>query len=274
MSSKAFFDEIRAHVFNGHMSQSQVDGVSRIMAYRDASYPDVTDAQMAYVLATVKWETDHTMQPCREIGGSKMRYAPYYGRGLVQLTWRRNYEHYHCENNPDKLLEWPTSLHVLFDGMTKGFFTGKKLSDYISGRKVDYVGARRIINGTDHADQIARLATAFKAAVPLWDKNAASPAPQPKSVFEEIGDFFNPPWARRSAPPANAPPPGPLHGEKTKLASAIVAALGALSVLDWDVVISNPKTGYTLIVSALITSVGHTYLPHILWWILPKERQA
>jgi hypothetical protein len=44
-------------------------------------------------------------------------------------------------------------------GMRNGSFTGKKLSDYISGTTADYVNARRIINGTDRAELIAGYAT-------------------------------------------------------------------------------------------------------------------
>jgi putative chitinase len=43
-------------------------------------------------------------------------------------------------------------------GMRHGSFTGKKLSDYISGAQLDYRGARRIINGHDQAALIAAYA--------------------------------------------------------------------------------------------------------------------
>jgi len=45
--------------------------------------------------------------------------------------------------------------------MERGLFTGKKLSDYITETKTDYVGARKIINGTDHAQKIADLANEY-----------------------------------------------------------------------------------------------------------------
>lgn len=50
----------------------------------------------------------------------------------------------------------------MVDGMEAGRFTGKKLSDYLPG---DYVNARRIINGTDKAEQIAGYARQFEAAL-------------------------------------------------------------------------------------------------------------
>ena len=50
-------------------------------------------------------------------------------------------------------------------GMREGWFTTKKLSDYIKNGKADYVGARRIINGTDEARKIAGYAEIFEKAL-------------------------------------------------------------------------------------------------------------
>ncbi|MGL5034116.1 MAG: hypothetical protein ACRC6M_09990, partial [Microcystaceae cyanobacterium] len=50
------------------------------------------------------------------------------------------------------------SLFIIINGMKDGIFTSKKLSDYIAGSRVDFVNARRIINGTDRADLIAGYA--------------------------------------------------------------------------------------------------------------------
>ncbi|MBW4976534.1 hypothetical protein KZZ08_23320, partial [Roseovarius mucosus] len=50
-------------------------------------------------------------------------------------------------------------------GTREGWFTGKKLSDYLGGGKADWKGARRIINGQDRAAEIALHAQAFAAAL-------------------------------------------------------------------------------------------------------------
>jgi hypothetical protein len=42
--------------------------------------------QIAYILATAEWES--SFSPIEEIGGRNKPYAPYYGRGYVQLTHR------------------------------------------------------------------------------------------------------------------------------------------------------------------------------------------
>ncbi len=43
--------------------------------------------------------------------------------------------------------------------------TGKRLSDYIKPGSVDYLNARRIVNGTDRAEQIAGYAREYERAL-------------------------------------------------------------------------------------------------------------
>lgn len=150
----------------GRLSQSQVNGFTRILD--EAERRGTTLMHLAYMLATVRWETNRTMQPVREMGGEKyLRSKPYYpwvGEGLVQVTWEVNAKKFGAKK-PGDLMTWPIALVALFDGMEKGMFTGRKLSHYISPPKIDYVNARRIINGTDHAKDIAKLAVSFQAAL-------------------------------------------------------------------------------------------------------------
>ena len=54
---------------------------------------------------------------------------------------------------------------IMIYGMREGWFTNKKLSDYIKAGKADYVGARRIINGTDAARKITGYAETFEKAL-------------------------------------------------------------------------------------------------------------
>jgi putative chitinase len=175
MNFQIFFDDVRNSLFGGKLSQGQVEGMENIINYSTVSLD-----QLAYVLATVKWETAHTMQPIKEYGSTaylkSKPYWPYYGRGLVQLTWKDNYAKYGLDKTPDKALEWDSSLFVLFDGMTKGLFTGKKLDDYINDNKRDYINARRIINGTDRAKEIAQIADAYRTALIAAQDPVAPPA--------------------------------------------------------------------------------------------------
>jgi hypothetical protein len=136
------------------------------------------NAQIAYVLATTQWETSQTFKPVREAfwqseewRKKNFRYYPYYGRGFVQLTWKNNYEKYSellnidLVNNPDLAMDSKVALFVLVHGFKTGTFTGRKISDYISSNHTDFINARRCINGTDHALEIARLAEKFLRAM-------------------------------------------------------------------------------------------------------------
>ncbi|TWB19529.1 putative chitinase [Rhizobium sp. ERR 1071] len=89
----------------------------------------------------------------------------YRGRGLVQITGHDNYAKYGIGDNPDQALDPTKAVEILFDGMTNGRFTGKKLSDFFNATVTDWLGARQIINGTDRAADIAGYAKKFLAAI-------------------------------------------------------------------------------------------------------------
>ena len=134
--------------------------------------------QAAYVLATAAWETNHTFEPVREAYWVKdaeawrkknLRYYPWYGRGLVQLTWEDNYRRagkaigVDLIKNRDAALEPGNAVKILVKGMIEGWFTGKKLSDYITLKRSEFIAARAIINGKDKAQEIAALAMKYDA---------------------------------------------------------------------------------------------------------------
>jgi hypothetical protein len=149
---------------------------------------DITDYRWAaYMLATVRHECANQWQPIEEFGRGKGRkyglpvtvtdaneeaYTNvYYGRGYVQLTWRDNYLAIgHAVGladglmlHPELALEPMHAYKIMSYGMRHGSFTGKKLGDYISGTKCDYVNARRVINALDRAELIARYARQFES---------------------------------------------------------------------------------------------------------------
>ena len=167
MDRADFFDHIRQSVFGSKMTQSQVEGVTKILDYRDSNWPKMSDDELSYVLATATHETGHKMQPVREAGGERYlrskHYYPWVGEGLVQVTWEVNAKKFGAKK-PGDLMTWPLALRALFEGSIKGRFTGRKLADYIGNGRVDYVGARRIINGTDRAKLVAHYARGYRAA--------------------------------------------------------------------------------------------------------------
>lgn len=143
---------------------------------------------LAYMLATAWHETAHTMKPIEEYGKGKGRpygtnidihggrYTElphrYYGRGYVQLTWLTNYVNMSrilnldFVNKPELTLDPVNAANIMFEGMLRGSFTGKKLSSCIRfGGFNEFVYARRIINGTDKAVMIANYAEAILDAI-------------------------------------------------------------------------------------------------------------
>ena len=68
-------------------------------------------------------------------------------------------------NNPDLALEPKYATEILVKGSISGWFTSKKLSDYINDKKKDYINARRVINSLDKAQLIASYAVVFEKAL-------------------------------------------------------------------------------------------------------------
>jgi putative chitinase len=184
--TKEFYDDVRP-LFGGHLSQSQVDGIEAILtAIENAGITD--ERKTAYILATIFHECAKTMQPIAEFGkgagrdyGKKLKMGGgpgkripyntpdelYYGRGYVQLTWYENYEnmgrllHVDLLNIPELALEPAIAAAIMIKGMTGGLFTGRSLGEFMSDDHTDWVNARKIINGLDHAETIAGYAKVF-----------------------------------------------------------------------------------------------------------------
>jgi hypothetical protein len=126
----------------------------------------------------------------------------------VQLTWEDNYKKYGF-TQPEQALAWPGALHVAFEGMIFGRFTGKKLGDYITpGQRptqYQYEECRRIINGTDKKVEIAGLA--FKFLDALNKARAAWVPPEVDNRPEEGSPelILPPPEVPPEVPPEEMP---------------------------------------------------------------------
>ena len=166
------------------LSQTQVDSINAILSQMQ----DAPVQHVAYVLATAWHEA--RFSPQREWGrgkgrryGVKGRHGQVpYGRGLVQITWDRNYEWLDrvasaagLTKPGDVLRDFDLALRpdiavlALVKGMLNGAFAsnGKSLAHYgpdTSGR-FDYVNARQTVNILDKAEQIAGYARRFETAL-------------------------------------------------------------------------------------------------------------
>jgi hypothetical protein len=175
-----FFAAVRSSPFDGSFEQKQVDGLNAILdKWVEKGLKDLR--WLAYMLATTFHETAQTMQPIEEFGkGRGKRYGipdrvtgkAYYGRGYVQLTWKANYEtmgrllNHDLVRKPELALRPDVAAEIMFEGMTtslslRGDFTGRSLEQYFNATTTDWVNARRIINGTDRAEKIAKEAEKF-----------------------------------------------------------------------------------------------------------------
>jgi hypothetical protein len=175
-----FFNSVRASLFNGTLTQPQVDGLNALIDGFEQRYPGGDKRWLAYYLATAKWETNGTMQPVKEAywlsedwRRTHLRYYPYYGRGYVQLTWKNNYQresqadrtNIDLVTDPDVALKADIAAQVLFVGMEHGDFGGGGIGHYFNDNTEDPVHARRLVNVMDHAEQIAALYEDFKTAL-------------------------------------------------------------------------------------------------------------
>lgn len=161
------------------LTQQQVDSVNAIL---DAcgKYGVFDKRYVAYIIATCWHESK--LKPVEEVGkgkgypygkmldmgggpGKRVPYTSpnklYYGRGLVQITWRVNYKAFSnllgvdLLNSPELALSTPVAAEIAVLGMLKGYFTGVKLSDAFNANETDPIEARGIVNGTDKAKLIA-----------------------------------------------------------------------------------------------------------------------
>lgn len=190
---EAFFNHMRAgRLLGPTLSQSEVEGCEAIIE-ACAGWPV---SWTAYALATAWHETAGTMQPIKEYGGTAYFRRMYdirgarphvaralgntvpgdgemfAGRGYVQLTGRTNYVRAQEKlgvsfvGNPDLAMKPEHAAAIMARGMTEGWFTAKRLRDYLPGSgkasHAQFKEARRIINGTDRAADIATYAVEFQ----------------------------------------------------------------------------------------------------------------
>ena len=167
-----YFAYVRQSLFEGALSQQQVDGQAIILAVWDyqAGGTPMTDIRwLSYMLATVFHETGTGCWPNTEQGSEEYltskEYHPYIGRGFVHLTWEANYRSASAAlglvgirdlvEHPEMALDSMIATRIMFRGMAEGWFTGAKLGQFFNETDDDPLGARTIINGHD-CDELIR----------------------------------------------------------------------------------------------------------------------
>lgn len=257
-SRKQFFDEYRKAF--GSIQQLQVEGLEFLLGKIESDPEWDSLPQAAYFLASIKHETGITRggvyqayQPIKELRskpGTKGRInqdrywlSGYYGRGYIQLTWLKNYQKFGIADTPDKALEPDTAYMIAARGMREGLFTGKKLDHYITNDDVDYINARRIVNGLDRANDIAEIAEKFERVLraSLVTDSVTENSPQPKVEPPSQPDKGETSGLKPAEETSGTPPPAPAVEVKaseipflTRLASlsvptGIITAIGAVT---------------------------------------------
>lgn len=195
MDRKAFFDTCRKGVMGPKLDPQEVRGAEVLL---DAMH-GLPLSWCAYALATAWHETAHTMEPVKERGGAAYftrmydirgnrpsmarahgNTAPgdgarYCGRGYVQLTWKCNYAAAEKQlgvplvAQPELALNHDIAARIMREGMIEGWFTGKGFAHALpkagAADHLQFVAARRIINGFDKAELIAGYALQFQKAL-------------------------------------------------------------------------------------------------------------
>ncbi len=264
VTREKFFNCLR-ELLGGRLNSKQVESAEAIL--RECEKLTLPAKQIAYIFATAIHETARTLEPIRErrarkgtlIRAQQDRYWPsgFYGRGFVQITWRRNYElvgqkiGVDLVGNPDLALEREIAAKILVQGMSEGWFTGRRLNEFINERRTDYRSARRVVNGLDRADEIAELSKAMERCIELRQLNAVSPPTDDAAVI--------------TAPP----PTGFLKKLRNSLGAAISAIGGIAGIREAaGIQLSDDVMRILEAAIPMVITIGFTGL--VIWYIAEK----
>lgn len=214
LTRSVFYDVIRQRLLHV-LTQQQVNGIEAIFDYWENIQNNPPNwanpllpllfplAWLAYVLATAYHESAHTFRDdireadwlSEEWRKTHLRYYPYYGRGLPQLTWEQGYRNWglllnlDLLGNPDLALG-KISVEILIRGMIEGRFSGHRLSDYTTATGFDALHARHIVNVMDRAVEIESYYLQFFQA--LTDAEKAAKSENADAVFKGSEPLISP----------------------------------------------------------------------------------
>ena len=157
---------------NGLSQKLRNKGISdlRVLAYLLATVEHYTSSEFVIITFQIDEETlrknygpdlVRNKTPWNLDSDDPLRF---YGRGYVPFYGRIAYRKMGAkigidlEANPERASEPGIAEHVVVTGALDGLFTGKKLAQYFNSTTADWVGARKVFDGTDNAKLIANRA--------------------------------------------------------------------------------------------------------------------
>lgn len=170
--------------FSEKIQTEEVPHVENILD-RASIDPRIRDlSQLACMIATARWETnrfrnlyekgdDQYLSQYQNKNGNTRPgdFKRYRGTGYVHLTFRDNFRKagqkigVPLEDNPSLAADPHWAYEIMVRGSLEGWFTGKRLGDYIGDGKRDFRRARRVINPRelDIADEALRIAKSSRS---------------------------------------------------------------------------------------------------------------
>lgn len=167
-----------------HETGGQFQPVSENLNYSAKRLTEVWPSRFPTLAAAAPYANNPQRLANKVYGGRLGNVDPgdgwlFRGRGLAQITGRENYARFGIAGVPDDAGKMPVAVRILFDGMTRGIFTGRKLKDYDAADGYRYAASRAIINGDVKANgaRIDKYGRAFEAALRAAGYDATAPAP-------------------------------------------------------------------------------------------------
>lgn len=181
-----------------HETGGQFQPVSENLNYSAKRLTEVWPSRFPTLAAAAPYGNNPQKLANKVYGGRLGNTGPndgwlYRGRGMAQITGKTNYAKFGLAGAPDKAAEMSTAIRILFDGMTEGIFTGRKLKDYDTADGYRYAASRAIINGDirHNGPKIEAYGRAFEVALRAAGYDAKAPTTPTTPTAPATGGFWD-----------------------------------------------------------------------------------